>query len=290
MRTFDTESHNIIAISYPPGGFGHFVYHVLTHYFNETVKVADPSFTFAASGDAHASRKYAPIWNPRDSYKPYISTQVNQHDRIVVLCDHGWNHSSVQDIWRDFPSAHVVRMVIDEDAEPVIYHTYINKTGQTFDHAQQVAQHWPEANEAWAQRENFTLWYRSRPFVFAPVMHPRATNLAISQLLMSPAESFLALSRDLGLTVSDPNGLVSFCRKWLTSQQQYCNIFLMWRKIINALDNDINLDLGSIQDLHDQGYINYRVERRYNIEIPVNDYRDWFANTDELREMIQQQQ
>lgn len=107
---------------------------------------------------------------------------------------------------------------------------------------------------------------------------------------MSPAESFLALSRDLGLTVSDPNGLVSFCRKWLTSQQQYCNIFLMWRKIINALDNDINLDLGSIQDLHDQGYINYRVERRYNIEIPVNDYRDWFANTDELREMIQQQQ
>lgn len=283
---FDTQSRNIIAISYPPGGFGHFIYYVLTHYFKETVKVDDSAFAFSSTGDSHASRKYVPTWTPRHTYTPNISTSINEHDRIVVLCDHGWNHSSAQDIWKDFPNAHMIRMVIDTDAEPVIYHTYTNKTGNGFDHAQHVITHWTEGAEAWAQRENFTLWYHSRPFAFGPIADSQVVNLNISQLLTAPAENILSVGSELGLTAIDSNGLIDFCNEWLTSQQKYCNIFLMWHRITHALDNKINLDLSTVQDLHDQGYINYRIEQRYNLEIPVYDYRDWFADTDQMQEMI----
>lgn len=281
MTKFDTTSPDIIAISYPPGGFGHFMYHVLTHHCVETVKVNADDFEFGSAGDAHQTTRYVPTWNPREPYVPTMATA--SPGRIVVLCDHGWAHDSVADIRDTFPQAQILRMVIDDMAEPVIYHTYTNKTGQSLAHSQHVQQHWPD--EPWAHRENYTLWYHSRPFHFGAV--DGAVNINISQLLSLPTTTLVDAIQALGLNVIDLGPLARFSHNWLTLQEPYVKILKDWSDISFCLDNQLNRSIEDIQDLHDQGYINYRIEQKFGITIPVYDYRDWFCDIDEIATMIE---
>ena len=48
----------------------------------------------------------------------------------------------------------------------------------------------------------------------------------------------------------------------------------------------MNIDLTEFTSLHDQGYINYRIEKKFNIVIPVYDYRNWFNSTNDIAEMV----
>ena len=49
---------------------------------------------------------------------------------------------------------------------------------------------------------------------------------------------------------------------------------------------DLTLVLGENLDLHDQGYINYCIECKYDVIIPVYDYRNWFQTSIDIQEMI----
>lgn len=55
---FDTSSDKIILISYPSGGFGHFLYHVLANFTNEAISCDESSCIFSEVGDNHSSNQY----------------------------------------------------------------------------------------------------------------------------------------------------------------------------------------------------------------------------------------
>jgi hypothetical protein len=73
---------------------------------------------------------------------------------------------------------------------------------------------------------------------------------------------------------------------WYIANAKYFNVYSYTNLILTALENKENIDISHIVDLHEQGYINYCIEKQYNIEIPVYDYRNWFRSTEQIQQAI----
>ena len=56
---------------------------------------------------------------------------------------------------------------------------------------------------------------------------------------------------------------------------------------MQALASGKHIDISDITNLHEQGYINYCIETKYHVTIPVYDYKDWFKSTAEISNMIE---
>ena len=58
MYTFDQNSTTATVIMYPTGGYGNFLYHVLTEFVKDTVKPKGQQFNFSTTGNSHQTYKY----------------------------------------------------------------------------------------------------------------------------------------------------------------------------------------------------------------------------------------
>ena len=56
--TFDPADPNAIVIMYPTGGYGNFLYRLLSQHLENTVKLHE-DFDFSATGNSHAVSKCA---------------------------------------------------------------------------------------------------------------------------------------------------------------------------------------------------------------------------------------
>lgn len=286
---FDTESKDIILISYPSGGFGNFLYHVLTEHAAQTVKV-DNKFNFNSTGNSHNTNKYTNTYfHEPELYIPSITVEPGGN-RIVVLCDNGIVNDSYTKVSKVFPNAVIVRAVIDTEIRPVIYQTCIVKAMESSpleESRNHITTNWTDGNKDYAARENFTLLYHHWPFKWGEVSQKNVVNLSLKKLIDNPSDTILNLIRSIGMTPINDKGLTNLCCDWTSANKKYFKIYHQWKDIERSLITDTLLDLTDITDLHEQGYINYCLERMYNVIIPVYDYRDWFVNTTKIKEMIQ---
>ena len=104
--------------------------------------------------------------------------------------------------------------------------------------------------------------------------------------MLNPVESLVELIVRLGFSPINVNKLKDLCDTWKIANQKYFQIYFEWQNINNALDSNTDYNLDSITSLNDQGYINYCIEKKYNVTIPVYDYRNWFKTTDEIVSML----
>ena len=285
---FDTSSENIILISYPSGGFGNFLYYVLSEFAKETVKVSNSKFHFSKTGNSHSVYVYTnSYYHDPEIYDNSITVNT-EANRILVLCDNGINNDSYTKINKIFPNAKKLRIVIDDNARPVIYKTLNNKAVEFNHHdvnIDQIRQNWKEDEFPflpYCVRENFTLLYRNWPFAWHS--DDSCINVSMEQLITNPCQTLLDAIERLNLTAQNVESLKELCDKWLSENLKYIDIYNSW-KIIDQANYDVSLT--HIDDLHDQGYINYRIEKKFNIEIKVYDYRDWFATTGDIIRMIE---
>lgn len=284
----DNHSNNILLISYPSGGFGNFIYHVLTEFFKGTVKVSNQSFGFSQSGNSHATVKYTKIYfkNPTD-YSTTVDGEFGPNSKILILCDNGIDDDAYGQIFQTFPNAMLIRTVIDSDVRPAIYQTCIVKAAQSNiidDTQEQVATHWSDANEPYSIRENFTMLYHNWPFKWQPV--DGVINLSLRELISNPVNCFEKLASILQMEIQNRKEFETVCANWLLVNQKFFNIIDIWKDIDSALTSDTEMNLELITDLHTQGYINYCIEKKFNVTIPVYDYRDWFKTTGDILKMV----
>lgn len=291
MKKFDPKSENIILISYPSGGFGNFLYHILTEHADKTVKVKNKNFNFSSLGDSHSTSKYTNIFqNNLETYQPYITDNVNVNDKkLLVLCDNGIENDLYTDIDKLFPNATIVRTVIPPAIRPIIYQTCVIKAMRSdiiFESKSHVQKNWLDGDEPYAVRENFTLFYHNWPFSWEENTY--CINLNLELLITEPFYAIHKLITDLNMKLVNHDKLEKIINEWTIENSKYFQIYHDCKKLIESLDNDTNISLSHITSLHDQGYLNYIIEKKYNITIPVFDYKDWFKNTNDIRNSIKQ--
>jgi len=284
---FDTASDKIILISYPSGGFGNFLYHILTQFAKETVKIPESNFDFSSSGNSHATTKYSKVWFHDPANYVADITVDPEEARILVLCDNGINNDSYAKLNKAFPKAKILRLFISEKIRPVVYQTCVIKAmesdldSEISDH---TAEFWSDGNEDYAKRENFTLLYHNWPFKWE--RQAGVINLSIEQLITDTRSALSTAFQDLGLTLINESLLDNLIEDWKTKNQKYFHIYYKSQELLEALENNKNISLNDVTDLHDQGYINYLIESKYKIVIPVYDYKDWFSNSAEIKQAI----
>ena len=291
MMPYDANSEDIILISYPEGGFGHMLYHVLTEFADRTVKVSNQTFKFSTSGDSHTTTKYTNTYsNKIKDYVPLIDDVDYKNKKILVLCDNGTNDSNYQDACDIFPNASIVRVCTSPDTRHVLYRASIEKAGK-------IPIEFGEINQQgiadYELRERYKITYhgldaRWESDSFCQSFDswteiPDACNIYFSDIVTDTLGSLRKLITTLGMTVLP--GLEEFIISWQKRNALYLAPHWQWLKIKNNLHTDLRID--DIKDLHSQGYIDYKIETSYNIEIPVWDYRDWYTNTKDIRNLIE---
>ena len=98
----------MILISYPSGGFGHFVYHALTEFANNTYKPDNKDFYFDALGTSHGTVKYIPVYfhDPEDYSYELPDTDLE----CLLLCDNGIDNDGYKKINEFFPRAKKIKI------------------------------------------------------------------------------------------------------------------------------------------------------------------------------------
>jgi hypothetical protein len=288
MKLFDVKSNRIILVSYPAGGFGNFILHVLTEYTKETVKV-DARFRFSTNGNSHSTNKYTNIYyHDPGTYIPSISVDP-KNNRILVLCDNGIINDSYDKLSIIFPNAQIVRVIIDDAVRPIIYKTCITKallSDVLTETTNQVIDNWGVI-EDYAVRENFTLLYHQWPFHWNASSKNNVINVSLENLINNPVDTISETATALGLTIRHKDKLTKFCNEWTMANKQYFEVYTDWAQIDRALTEQKSIPLTHITNIHDQGYINYCIERKFNVIIPVYDYKEWFSNTQEILDMVE---
>ena len=285
---FDTSSDKIILISYPSGGFGHFLYHVLANFTNEAISCDESSCIFSEVGDNHSSNQYTnTFFHDTQNYYPTISISP-ENKIIMVLCDNGINNDGYTTVKKVFPNARIVRLVIDDPIRPVIHQTCTIKASRTTtlfdDISERVESAWENPTEPYAIRECYSLFYHNWSYGWGN--NSDTYNVSIELLITDTYNTIVKLYDSLNLTISNPIKLQIQIENWYNANSIYFNVYYESTRIIDGLVNNTSLNISHITDLHTQGYINYMLEKKYNIIIPVYDYKDWFKTTNDMQEMI----
>jgi hypothetical protein len=121
---FDRNSDACVLIMYPTGGYGNFLYYLLTSFLDNTVKLNNDSFEFSDTGNSHMVKKYTEIFSLGTYYssknlknfkynylieKNYLE-QVAQGKKFLVLADMGNLGDNVNFLRKYFPRAKIIRI------------------------------------------------------------------------------------------------------------------------------------------------------------------------------------
>jgi len=87
----DQNSQNAVLIHYRGGAYGNFIFHILSEFFSNTVKVDNRSFNFSSTGNSHNTKTYIETYNlageiekkTLQSYSDYkYSPEITDHDAV----------------------------------------------------------------------------------------------------------------------------------------------------------------------------------------------------------------
>jgi hypothetical protein len=138
MISFDKDGPRLALIHYPGGGYGHFIYLLLTKFIFNTIKTTSNEALFSTVGDSHQNQKYTTIYLPpyidtknfqknnhgkKFSYLDYqysgmfsdqnVAEQYNNNSTALVLCDTGPLVDNHKFLLNYFSQAQMIRVYVD---------------------------------------------------------------------------------------------------------------------------------------------------------------------------------
>jgi len=259
-------------IHYPSGGFGHFMLQMPSICFDDVFCPQETS-TFSNTGNSHDYPLHCKTWLLS---APFI--KENYYDfknkKSICLIDSGIHDA----IHRG--TENTIRMCIDEHARSIVFQTCKEKAEQlnfNFD------------LEEYQTREQFSLVYHhcdKNPDFYLNTWNQTSTttNINISDLFFNPIRVVTLLEPHFGKC-----NWGKFWKLWnefITANHKYYQAQHLVNGVKYALDTGFDFKFKKDYSLHDQGYLNYYIEKRYKISIPVYDYQYWFTGTQHIRQMI----
>lgn len=270
----------ILAIWYPSGAFGHFVNAVISIYGQDFQRPPVTDYKFGSNGHSHD----LPTVLPKYLHDPeHYRFDFSGPGRCTLLIDNGINNESKLFLTR-VPACQVLKIVYTDRTWPVIARTLIEKAMQQ-DLYEQLAvdSNWP-VMQPWSQREKYFLYLRDHALRSAWRADSSNLNLAIEDLMSY--DSMYQKLQDMHIPVDD---FRSTWDKWWAANDRYFFAVSQADSITRSIEQAQALDLSHISALWDQAVINYFIWLRWSVEVPANDWADWFTNTNQMRTMLEQQ-
>jgi hypothetical protein len=271
----------IYCVWYPSGGFGHFVNAILTVYGDNFVR-PKKSLEFSSTGDSHSLDLVVPKYF-HECWPGGIEFLKDKN--YCVLIDNGIDNQS-GDFKTTFPNATVIKICYSTNSWPVVARTMIEKAMNSTIEEQLPVDQWDTA-EPWAQREKYFLYLRDHPL--------RHAWQSKSKIIMEDNELDVGeLYEDYDWCRSSINGIVKtedfydLWKEWREANAKYIDPVKIADKILSCILTNHHEDLIHITDSWTQAVVYYYIWAKYNIEVPHNDYSNWFTNTADIVKMLEE--
>lgn len=284
----DKHESDAVLINYPSGGFGFFLYGVLTICTNQFCS-RDTDIGMSPTGDSHQLSLSVQAWKPDETdFKFVVSDWATDIEKPhLLLIDLGITDGRIAPVRKRFPTNKIIRICIDPDGKSIIMQTCLHK-------AQRKTKQDFYSLKDWEQREEISLIYHhadSNPGYYLnnyePINDDNILNIPVTWFFFNFQEILKRIEEFLQITIDKARAL-ELHELFLEKNLTYAQALLWSKKIMNSLSSGSVIDVTGCNSIHDQGYINYCIEKHFNIkEIPPYTYRNWFKTTAEIHSMIQ---
>jgi hypothetical protein len=263
----------IYCVWYPSGGFGHFVNAVLTSHGEDFVK-PKKKLQFSTTGDSHSLDLVAPKYSKGRWCSNFDFSKTQNY---CVLIDNGINDESDQ-FRQTFPDAKVIKICYSDLSWPIVARTMIDKAMQS-DIAQQLLTDSWHTDEDWTKREKYFLYLRDHA-VRHSWRHSTDFALYVDDLL-----NYQSLVNRLN-SVAKVNAFKNLWQDWRRANTQYIDPVITAGLIIDSVNKHKYFDTTNITDIWTQAVVYYYIWISFGVEVPHNDYADFFRNTEQIAELV----
>lgn len=257
----------IYCIWYPSGGFGHFVNSILNLHGQNFVRPKQ-KIQFSATGNSHNVDYVAPPYTKDQDQYSFKFGDAN----YSVIVDNGINNESTK-FCKFFPGATIIKLCYDDQSWPIVAHTMIVKALQSDIDSELPVDEW-ECTEDWAKREKYFLFLRDHALRYA--WKPDAISHAININNLLDYKTFNNSIHQLGIKVEPFDEVWA---QWFSANKIYIDPVLKTQDMLNNKWH--NLDT-----LWEQAVFYYQIWCRYGIEVPHNDYANFFKDQQQYQSWL----
>jgi hypothetical protein len=267
----------IYCVWYPSGGFGHFINAVLTLHGKNFVKPDNVSLVIGANGHSHHLKLAVPIYFKDQPYKFTFNPELN----YSVLIDNGIDNET-KNFLALFPGAKIIKMCYSDHSWPIVAKTLIIKAMEsTFETELAVDHNWP-TQESWAVREKYFLFLRDHYLRYKWKSDPLVNCIDVIHLC-----NYNALEREFEQIGIELKNFALDWNQWYTGNYgEYILPTAIATTVLNCVKTNITMDLTQITDIWTQSVILFYLWLEYRVEIPYNDYKEFFKDSQELSTCI----
>lgn len=264
----------IYCVWYPSGGFGHFINAVLTLYGQGFVR-PKKQLEFSKNGNSHNLDLVVPKYF-KDSWPGGINFLHNKN--YCILIDNGIDSNSTL-FKSKFPQSKILKICYSDHSWPVVARTMIEKAMNSSIETELNTCEW-SSTEPWVRREKYFLYLRDHA-----LRHAWRTDnedaIYIEELYTDYEEFFNTLNSFVKI-----NHCQDLWKDWLMANKIYIDPVKKAREILNYVNANWSIDIHDVTDTWTQSIIYYYIWLEYGIEVPHNDFANFFTDTKEIIELI----
>lgn len=257
----------IYCVWYPSGGFGHYINAILSLYGKGFVRPKNLP-KFSSNGNSHELKLVAPKYR-KD--QPTYNFKFDPALNYSVLIDNGINNESTR-FQKFFPGAKIFKLCYSDFSWPVIAKTMIVKAMHSNMNTELAvnSDKW-SSTEPWARREKYFLFLRDHSLRYAWKPDSVSSSIMIEDLI-----DYNKLCQIIGIELDN---FQNFWNDWLQSNVQYFQPILTAQKILQG-------QFEPVEDVWTQAVVYYQIWCKYGVEVPHNDYSNWFESYEQIVKML----
>lgn len=266
---------NLYCIWYPSGGFGHFINAILSLHGKNFVR-PKTQLKFSNNGNSHNLDLVVPKYFHGTWTKTF---EFNDKKNYSVLVDNGINDENEQ-FKSVFPNARVIKICYTDYTWPIVARTMIDKAMNSNIENELPVDAW-NTKDLWAKREKYFLFLRDH--LLRSAWKPNSVDFTLKIDDMIEYADLLNALEFCGIEL---DSFYAIWTQWQAANQKYITPIQDAKTIVNYVKNNISSDLTHITDIWSQSVVYYYIWLEFGIEVPHNDYADWFTNTNDIVIML----
>ena len=265
----------IYCVWYPSGGFGHFINAILSLHGKNFVR-PKKQLKFSHNGNSHNLDLVVPkylhgVWTE--------TFEFTDKKNYSVLIDNGINNESEQ-FKSVFPTASIIKICYTDYTWPIVARTMIDKAMESSIEHELPVSNW-NTQDLWARREKYFLFLRDHALRSA--WRSNSIDFALKIDDMIEYADLLIAIESCGIELDSFDDI---WKQWQAANQKYIAPVQDAKTVIDCVKNNVSFDLRHVTDVWNQAVIYYYICLEFGIEVPHNDYSNWFTNTQEIVTML----